>query len=59
MSKEKRTCIWKHVLNVKYNILDYHALRHKISQNTEFIWNVDDVISLDVQRSYTNIDNRI
>jgi len=44
---------------VKENVLDYHALRVKISQNTEFIRNVDDVITLDVQRSYTNIDNRI
>ena len=50
----KRAAIWAFMLNIKDNIIDYEALREKINQNTEFIKSVDEVISMDVNRSYTN-----
>ncbi len=36
-------------------MIDYEALRDKINENTELIKSVDEVISMDVNRSYTNI----
>ncbi len=57
MTYEKRKCIWQHFLGTNETIMDYTALWDKINQNTEFIKQVDEVISLDVQRSYTNLKN--
>lgn len=44
-------------MNVKENVVEYEALRDKINENTEYIKTVDEVISMDVNRSYTNIKN--
>jgi len=51
----KRYAIWAYFLNIKDNIIDYEALRNKINENTEYIKSVDEVISMDVNRSFTNI----
>lgn len=52
----KRHAIWSYFL-VKDTVVDYEALRDKINQNTEYIKSVDEVISMDVNRSYTNVKN--
>lgn len=54
---KKRQAIWSYFLNIKENVIDYEALRNKINENTEYIKTVDEVISMDVNRSYTNIKN--
>lgn len=53
---DKRYAIWTYFLNIKDNVIDYEALRHKINENTEYIKSVDEVISMDVNRSFTNMD---
>ena len=53
----KRLSIWSYFLNIKENVIEYGALRDKINENTEYIKSVDEVISMDVHRSYTNIKN--
>ena len=55
MSHNKRNAIWSYFLNIEENVVDYKALRDKINENTDYIKSVDEVISMDVNRSYTNI----
>lgn len=57
ISYSKRYAIWSYFLGVKENVVEYEALRDKINENTEYIKSVDEVISMDVNRSYTNIKN--
>jgi hypothetical protein len=51
----KRYAIWTYFLNIKENQSDYFALRDKINSNVQLIESVSEVISMDVNRSYTNI----
>jgi hypothetical protein len=55
ISYTKRFEIWSHFLGIRDNVIHYEALRNKINENTEYIKTVDEVISMDVNRSYTNI----
>ena len=55
MTQRKREAIWSYFLKVNDNHVEYFALRDKINLTAkEFLSSVDEVISLDVQRSYTN-----
>ena len=56
ISYAKRSFIWSYFLNIKDNVIDYVALRDKINDNTELINTVSEVISMDVNRSFTNIE---
>ena len=55
LKRTKRVEIWSYFLNIKENVIDYEALRDKINENSEMIKSVDEVISMDVNRSYTNV----
>ncbi len=53
----KRLIIWTNILNIKNNKGDYEAFRNKVMNNNEIIKNVEEVINMDVQRSFTNMKN--
>ena len=57
MTPEKREVLWDYFLNLKDILCDYTALRDKINQNPEIIERVEEVITLDVQRSFNNTES--
>lgn len=57
LAHSKRCTIWSYFLKIEENVIDYEALKNKINDNPELIESVSEVITLDVNRSYTNIKN--
>mmetsp|Transcript_25889 Transcript_25889/g.25700 ORF Transcript_25889/g.25700 Transcript_25889/m.25700 type:complete len:147 (-) Transcript_25889:355-795(-) len=57
LNYSKRCAIWSFFLRIKENVIEYEALKNKINDNPELIESVSEVITLDVNRSYTNIKN--
>ena len=53
--KRKRLAIWSYFLNINNKTEEYESLRDKVNQNTEMIQSVEEVISMDVSRSFTNV----
>ncbi|CDW76802.1 tbc domain-containing protein [Stylonychia lemnae] len=51
--RAKRLPIWEAILKIKENQRDYFAFRDKVINNNEIISNVEEVIIMDVQRSFT------
>jgi hypothetical protein len=49
--QQKRIGIWTSILGIRKNTADYRDLLQKVEENPELISNVQEVISLDVQRS--------
>ena len=56
-TSEKREVLWDYFLNLKDILCDYTALRDKINQNPEIIERVEEVITLDVHRSFNNTES--
>jgi hypothetical protein len=50
----KRDFLWTYFLQIPDVICEYAALRDKIIQNPEIIERVEEVIDIDVQRSFIN-----
>lgn len=57
LNREKRNDLWRYFLNLDDIMVDYSALRDKINQNPEIIERVEEVITLDVQRSFNSTDS--
>lgn len=53
----KREFLWGYFLNIKDIKCDYEALRDRINKNPEIIEKVEEVITLDVQRSFNNTES--
>lgn len=51
---KKREFLWGYFLQLKDIVCEYAALRDRINQNPEIIEKVEEVITLDVQRSFNN-----
>ncbi|CAI2372768.1 unnamed protein product [Moneuplotes crassus] len=54
VSQEKRSFLWNYFLKIGEVKLDYIALRDKINQNPQMIEKAEEIIILDVQRSFNN-----
>ncbi len=52
---KKRVPIWLSLLRVRDKTRDYQAFKQKVIKNHEIIANVEEVINMDVQRSFTNM----
>ena len=49
----KRIPIWEIILNIRENQSDYYAFRDKVALDNKMIKEVEEVINMDVQRSFT------
>lgn len=50
---KKRLPIWETILNMRENQSDYYAFRDKVALDNKLIKEVEEVINMDVQRSFT------
>ena len=57
ISNQKREFLWAYFLDLKNIICEYEALRDRINTNPEIIEKVEEVITLDVQRSFNNTES--
>ena len=56
-SVAKRSFMWNYFLKINEIMVEYAALRDKINENPEIIEKVEEVIILDVQRSFNNTES--
>ena len=49
----KRIPIWETILKIRENQSDYYAFRDKVAMDAKMIKEVEEVINMDVQRSFT------
>ena len=49
----KRIKIWEIIMNIRENQSDYYAFRDKVASDNKMIKEVEEVINMDVQRSFT------
>lgn len=57
VNHSKREYLWNYFLNLSEIICDYTALRDRINMNPAIIERVEEVITLDVQRSFNNTES--